>query len=96
MPSGAEAYRGYTIHWDTISPADGLWNARAGVLCRPDSSGFANRIVGITGRRFTFEAEARDYVIRDAKKRIDEILNWRGNDKHRRHHGENDSSEQVR
>jgi hypothetical protein len=73
MSFGAELYRGYAIHWD-VSAADGPWNATAGVLCPPDSSGFANRIDAIIGRRFSSEAGARDYVIREAKKRIDEIL----------------------
>ena len=73
MPSGAEKYRGYTVYWDTASAADG-WIAKAGALCPPDSFGFCNRIVGITGCQFTSEAEARDYVVRAARRRIDETL----------------------
>jgi uncharacterized membrane protein len=74
MPSGSEGYRGYAIHWDTVSAADGPWNGKAGVLCAPDISGFSTTILAITGRRFASEAGARDYVIREAKKRIDEIV----------------------
>jgi hypothetical protein len=63
MPSGAEAYRGYTIHWDTVSSADGLWNAEVDVLC----SRFCHGIVGCES-----EAEARDCVLRAAREKIDE------------------------
>jgi hypothetical protein len=74
MPSDAEEYRGYTIHWDTISPGDGPWNAKAGITSPPDTSGFC-RIISITGSRFESEAEARDYIRREAKKRVDELVN---------------------
>jgi hypothetical protein len=94
MPSGAEVYRGYAIHWDTISRSDGPWNAKAGVLCPADSSGFCNRITAIIGCRFKYEAEARDYVLRAARSRIEQRL--RAQKMIRGSPAKNDSSEQVR
>ena len=93
MPSGSEEYCGYAIHWDTRAPGDGPWNAKAGIVCPPDRSGLC-KIISITGSQFECEAEARDYVVREAKRQIDEMLN--AQKPIRMPHGENDSSEQVR
>ncbi len=74
MPSGAEIYRGYTVHWDIISSPDAQgWNAKAGIVSPPDGSGFC-KIITITESRFESESEAREYVVREAKKRVDEIV----------------------
>ena len=74
MPSGSEEYAGYTIHWDTISLPDAkAWNAKAGLISPADSSGFC-KIIAITGSLFTSESEARDYVVRAAKRQIDEMV----------------------
>ena len=95
MPSGSEAYRGYTIHWDTVSPPDAkAWNAKAGLVSPADSSGFC-KIIAITGGLFTSESEARDYVLRKAKRQIDEMISIQEHNAEEAH-GENDSSEQVR
>jgi hypothetical protein len=73
MPSGIEQYRGYTIHWNTMSPADAnLWRAKAGIITPPDTFGIPSAIFGITGDRFKSEAEAREYVLRAARERVDE------------------------
>jgi hypothetical protein len=75
MPSGTQEYREYTIYWDTMSPPDAnLWKAKAGIVCPPDTFGIATTILGITGDRFKSEAEAREYVLRAAKERVDERL----------------------
>jgi hypothetical protein len=75
MPSGRQEYREYTIYWDTMSPPDAnLWKAKAGIVCPPDTFGIATTILGITGDRFKSEAEAREYVLRAAKERVDERL----------------------
>jgi hypothetical protein len=75
MPSGTEEYRCYTIHWDTIGPTDqNAWRAKAGIIAPPHNIGAVDPIVGITGDRFDTESEARDYVLRAAKKRVDEII----------------------
>lgn len=74
MPSDLEVHRGYAVYWYTSSSADDAWNARGVILSPPDSSGLRNRLTGVTGHRFTSESEARDFVIREAKKWIDEIL----------------------
>jgi hypothetical protein len=74
MPSGTEIYCGYTVHWDTMCPSGNQsWNAKAGIVSPPDRSGFC-RIISITGSQFASESAARDYVVREAKKWIDEIL----------------------
>jgi hypothetical protein len=74
MPSGAEIYRGYTVHWDIISSSDVQgWNAKVGIVSLPDGSGFC-KIITITESRFESELEAREYVVGEAKKRVDEIV----------------------
>jgi hypothetical protein len=70
MGSGAERYRGYTIHWDTVALAGGLWNAEADIISQADSSGFGDRIIGAIG--FESEAQARNDILRAARKRVDE------------------------
>jgi hypothetical protein len=74
MPSDVEVYRGYAVYWYTSSSADDAWNSRGVLLSPPNSSGLRNRLTGVTGQRFTSESEARDFVIREAKKLIDEIV----------------------
>jgi hypothetical protein len=75
MPSGTEEYRCYIIYWDTIGPTDqNAWRAKAGIIAPPDSTGDSDPIVGISGDRFQSESEARDYVLRAAKKHVDEII----------------------
>jgi hypothetical protein len=75
MPSGTEEYRCYTIYWDTIPPTDPhAWRVKAGIIPPRDSTGVPDPILGITGDRFQSESEARDYVLRAARKRVDEII----------------------
>jgi hypothetical protein len=89
MPSGTEVYRGYTVQWEIISSPDAqAWNAKVGIVSPPDASGFC-KIISITGSRFKSVSGARDYVIREAKKWVDELVDSA-------HRGENDSSKQVR
>jgi hypothetical protein len=77
MPSGTEIYGGYTVHWDIISSPDAQgWNAKVGIVSPPDRSGFCE-IISITGPRFESESEAREYVVHEAKKRVDEIIDRR-------------------
>jgi hypothetical protein len=76
------------------------WKGKAGILSPPDASGISSRIVGITADRFNSESEAREYILRAAKKRIDDYewasetaqKEWNNGD----FVGENDSSKQVR
>ena len=66
MASGTDKYRGYTIHWDTVALAGGLWDAEAKII---DSSGF-RRVIGEIGCES--EAGALSAILRAAAKQIDE------------------------
>jgi hypothetical protein len=94
MPSGSEGYRDYAIHWDTIPTANGPWDAKAGLVSPADSSGFF-KIIALNGGLFASESEARDYIVRAAKKQIDEMVSIQKHSAEEAH-GENDSPEQVR
>jgi hypothetical protein len=74
MPSGTEIYRDYTFQWDIISSPDAqTWNTKVDIISPAGRSGFC-KIISISGSRFESESEARDYVVREAKKRVDEIV----------------------
>jgi hypothetical protein len=74
MPSGAEEYRDYTIHWETSSSrVRTLWRVRAGILSPADRSDLLT-IHSITGDQFKSEAEAREYVLSAGRQWIDERL----------------------
>jgi hypothetical protein len=60
-----------------MSPHTQLWRAQAGVVAPPGSSGIPDTIHGITGDQLKSEAEARDYVSREAKKWVHERLTGR-------------------
>jgi hypothetical protein len=74
MSSSEEEYRGYSIKWDVIYKADtNLFAAQAAIVSHPDSSGIPS--IHPVPRRddFATEDEALDYIMRAAKKWIDDV-----------------------
>ena len=78
MPKDALEYRGYRIIWDVRElTGTGLWRARAAVTVPPPVSP-SEPIHSLDGFYFANSKQAMDYVIDEAKRWIDKMIETEG------------------